>query len=143
MESIVDLSGQIENGMWGYNILPGLERIIPEVVVETIATVKQSDFFSSKLTLSTISGTYLEAGSHILEDGKCLDEYPPERFIRPVKIVKLPEQKPKALIDASLLERHAPDIEQDDALIIDTGWGKMWNKPTHDSRKFVGITMRY
>jgi arylformamidase len=129
MKSIVDLSGTIKNGMWGYRVLPGLETIIPEVEVETIATVEKNGFFSSKLTLSTVSGTYLEAGSHILPDGKCLDEYPPERFIKPVKIVKLPRQAPKALIDVTLIERHASDIETDDALIIDTGWGRMWNRP--------------
>jgi len=28
-----------------------------------------------------------------------------------------------------LLEQNAPEIDDRDALIIDTGWGKMWNKP--------------
>jgi arylformamidase len=129
MGNIVDLSGKLENGMWGYHVLPGLEQLVPEVAVEPIATVEKNDFFSSKLTISTVSGTYLEAGSHILAKGKCLEEYPPERFIKPVKIVKLPRQKPKALIDAALIERSAPDIEPDEALIIDTGWGGKWNRP--------------
>jgi arylformamidase len=129
MGRVIDLSGAVENGLWGYFQLPGLEGIIPEVEVKTIATVKKDDFFSSKITCSTISGTYLEAGSHIIENGKKLDEYTVEDFIKPVKIVKLPEQSEKALIDASLLEKNAPVIEKGDALIIDTGWGKMWNKP--------------
>ena len=30
---------------------------------------------------------------------------------------------------AELLEKHAPRISRGDALIIDTGWGAMWNKP--------------
>ncbi|MEI6157504.1 MAG: cyclase family protein, partial [Atribacterota bacterium] len=33
------------------------------------------------------------------------------------------------LIDADLLEKHAPKIDQGDALIIHTGWDRMWNKP--------------
>jgi kynurenine formamidase len=129
MGAVIDLSGQIENGLWGYYELPGLENIIPQVEVETIATVKENDFFASRIVVSTISGTYVEAGSHILEDGKTLDEYDVNSFIRPARIIKLPEQKAKALVDDSILKKNAPEIKKGDALIIDTGWGKMWNKP--------------
>ena len=83
----------------GIPCLPGLENIVPRVAIETVATVKEQDFFSSKIVVSTISGTYLEAGSHILEKGRNLDSYSIEDFIKPVKIVKLPEQPAKSLID--------------------------------------------
>lgn len=129
MGKIIDLSGQLKEGLWGYYQLPGLENIIPGVEVKPVATVEKDGFFASKIGFSSISGTYMEAGSHILEKGKNLDDYSVEDFIKPVKIIKLPEQKQKALIDAALLEKNAPDIKPGDALIIDTGWGKMWNKP--------------
>lgn len=129
MGKFVELSGVIENGLWGYHELPGLENIVPRVAVETVATVKEHDFFSSKIVVSTISGTYLEAGSHILEDGRNLDSHSIEDFIKPVKIVRLPEQPAKNLIDDSMLDAHAPKIDRGDAMIIETGWGKMWNKP--------------
>ncbi len=129
MRSVIDLSGVIENGLWGYHELPGLEEIVPRVRADTIATVKEQGFFASKLVLSSISASYVEAGSHIIDGAKNLDRYPIERFIRPAKIIRLPEQKAKALIDESLLERNALEIGDGDALIIDTGWGKMWNRP--------------
>jgi kynurenine formamidase len=129
MKNIIDLSGPIQNGLWGYHELPGLEGTIPHVEVETIATVKENGFFSSRINLSTISASYVEAGSHIIENAQNLDEYPVERYIRPARIIRLPEQKPKALITAHLLKEHSPEIKRGDALIIDTGWGKMWNKP--------------
>jgi kynurenine formamidase len=129
MKNVIDLSGPMQNGLWGYHELPGLEGIVPHVEVETIATVKEDGFFSSRVVLSTISASYVEAGSHIIENAKNLDEYPPERFIRPAKIVRLPVQKPKARIGSALLKEHTPEIESGDALIIDTGWGRMWNKP--------------
>jgi kynurenine formamidase len=69
----IDLSGRVENGLWAYDVLPGLEKIIPRASIETIATGKEDDFFASKVTLSTVTDTYLEAGSHILEGGKTLD----------------------------------------------------------------------
>lgn len=44
MEKIIDLSGMLENGLWGYHELPGLEEIVPPVEVRTIATVKKNEF---------------------------------------------------------------------------------------------------
>lgn len=129
MKKVIDLSGPIQNGLWGYYELPGLEGTVPHVEVATFATVKKNGFFSSRVVLSTISASYVEAGSHIIENAKNLDEYPVERFIRPARIIRLPEQKPKALIGTPLLKGHTPEITNGDALIIDTGWGKMWNKP--------------
>jgi arylformamidase len=129
MARMTDLSGALESGLWGYHELPGLAGIVPRVEVESIATVRENDFFASKIICSTISGTYLEAGAHILEDGKNLDQYSVEDFLKPAKIIRLPQQREKALIDASLLEANSPVIQRGDALIIDTGWGKMWNKP--------------
>lgn len=125
----IDLSGTLENGLWAYEVLPGLAQIIPGVSIETIATVKENDFFASRITLCTISGTYVEAGSHILESGKKLHEYSIEDFIKPARILRLPRQKAKALIDEQLLAKHAPEVSKGEALIIETGWGVMWNQP--------------
>jgi arylformamidase len=129
MSNIIDLSGTIEHGLWGYHALPGLENIVPVVEVKTIATVQEHEFFASKIVMSTISGTYLEAGAHILEQGKCLDEYTVEDFIKPAKVIHVPKQQPKGIVTAEMLQTHAPRIHRGEALLIDTGWGAMWNKP--------------
>ena len=47
MGSVIDLSGKIEDGLWGYHELPGLEDIVPRVQLETIATVQEHGFFAS------------------------------------------------------------------------------------------------
>jgi arylformamidase len=129
MTRMIDLSGTLENGLWGYHELPGLEQRIPAVEVQAIAMVRDDGFFSSKIVCSTISGTYLESGSHMLEEGRNLDEYTVEDFMNPAKLVRIPNQEAKTLIDAQILKAHAPRIEKGDALIIDTGWSRMWNKP--------------
>jgi kynurenine formamidase len=128
MDKIVDLSGQLENNLWGYHELPGLEHIVPPVEITTIATVKEHEFFASRIIVSTISGTYLESGSHIIENAKNLDEYKAAEFIKPAKIIKLPKQKKRALITGKMLMDNAPEIKKGEALIVDTVWGKMWNK---------------
>jgi kynurenine formamidase len=126
----VDLTGKLENGLWSYRDLPGLDTIVPDVSIETIATVKKNEFFASRITVASISGTYLEAGSHILEDGKTLDEYGVEDFIKPATLIRLPKQAGKAMIGADLLETHAPaNIPRGRALIVETGWWSRWNTP--------------
>jgi arylformamidase len=125
----IDLTGRIENGMWDYRALPGLESLVPPVEITPIASVERDGFFASRIVLSTISGTYLEAGSHILSGGPLLDSYGVDHFFRPATIVRLPPLAPKTLIDADMLRAAAPPIDRGDALIIDTGWGRMWNQP--------------
>ena len=129
MKRYTDLSGLVENGLWSYQDLPGLEKIIPLASIETIATVAKDEFFASKITLSSITGTYLESGAHIIEGGRTLDSYGVADFIRPAKIIRLPRQPEKALVDAPLLEAHAPRIEKGDAVIVQAGWGHRWNGP--------------
>ena len=129
MRSITDLSGTLENGLWGYHELPGLEDRLPRFHLETATTVEKDSFFSSILSSTTVSGLYLESQAHIIPSGKTLDQYSVDRFICPAKIMRLPTQSPKALIDADLMARHAPQVRKGDALLVATGWGVMWNKP--------------
>ena len=97
--------------------------------METAATIEKESFFSSKFSATSLSGLYLESQAHIIEGGKTLDQYPVERFMVPAKILKLPAQSPKALIDGALMATHATRIDKGDALLVATGWGGMWNKP--------------
>ncbi len=145
MSNIIDLSGMIDNNLWGYYSLPGLETIVPRVKIETIATVKEQEFFASRIEVATISGTYLESGSHILEDGKCLDDYSITDFIKPVTIIRLQPREPKALVDRKMLVEKAPEITPGDALLIDTGWWRMWNKPGYvlDSPTFTSGALEW
>ena len=50
-------------------------------------------------------------------------------FIKPAKIIRLPRQEEKALVDERILAAHAPKIAKGDAVIIDTGWAPRWNGP--------------
>ena len=129
MRTITDLSGTLENGLWGYHELPGLEKVLPRFHLETATTVEKESFLSSRFSATTVSGLYLESQAHIIKGGTTLDEYSVDRFILTARILKLPPQDPKAHIDGELLARHAPRIEKGDALLIATGWGAMWNKP--------------
>lgn len=128
MRKVYDLSGTMENDMWDYRVLPGMDEFIPEVEIRAVADVGREGFFSSALKFTTITGTYLEAGSHILENGRNLDSYDIENFIKPSKIVHISGITKKQLISGEQLEKNAPEINDGDALLIDTGWGRHWNQ---------------
>ena len=131
MRTYIELSGTLQNRLWGYYSLPGLEGIVPGVEITTIATVEKDDFFASHISCSSISGTYVESGAHILEDGRYLDSYSLQDFIKPCTIIHLPVQPPKNRISRELLEAHAVDIEPGDALLINTGWAAQWNQENY------------
>lgn len=129
MKRCVDLSGRLENGLWSYQALPGLEKIIPPVEVRTIATIKENDFFASSIGLCSISGTYVEAGSHILARARTLDQYKVADFIQPARIVRLPRLRAKTLVDEKMLAASAPRLKKGGAILVQTGWGRRWNRP--------------
>jgi arylformamidase len=129
MAQITDITGKLEPGMWDYRVFPGLDNVIPALAVETMATIDEHGFFGSHFHLSSITGTYLEAASHVLAGGQTLDQYGVQDFIRPVKILRLGTLAPDTLIDGSMLDAAAPKIEPGDALIVDTGWYANWNAP--------------
>jgi kynurenine formamidase len=129
VRTITDLSGTLENGLWGYHELPGLEKVLPRFQLATATTIAGESFLSSTFSATTVSGLYLESQAHVIEGGKTLDAYPPDRFIVPARILRLPLQRPKALIDADLMRAHAPKVAKGDALLVSTGWGENWNAP--------------
>lgn len=129
MSGIVDLTGRVTRGMWDYRVFPGLETVIPPAEIETIATIPTHGFFASRIVTSTITGTYLESGAHVLEDGPTLDTYDVADFIRPARILRLGALAPDALIDGEMLAAAAPPLAEGDALIVDTGWHRRWNAP--------------
>lgn len=129
MAQITDITGKLEPGMWDYRVFPGLDTVIPALAVETMATIDEHGFFGSRFHLSSITGTYLEAASHVLKDGETLDQYSVQDFIRPVKILRLGKLAANTLIDGAMLAAAAPKIEPGDALIVDTCWYANWNTP--------------
>jgi kynurenine formamidase len=134
MAKLTDLTGQLAPGMWDYRVFPGLDEVIPPMTIETIAEVASDGFFASRLTMSTITGTYLEAGSHILQSGPTLDQYGVDDFVRPARILRLGDLAPDTLIDEPMLARQADRLEEGSALIIDTGWHRQWNQPGYVER---------
>lgn len=119
---IIDVSGTLENGMWSYG------PPIPKVCIEEVASIDKIGWEAHEISFATISGTYLETSAHLLKDGRTIDQLKPEEMIKEAVVIKVPEKKPLEHITVEDLESNKVKINKGDALLIHTGWDKMWNR---------------
>jgi arylformamidase len=122
--ALIDLSGTIEAGMWHY-------AGIPPVEIKQVTSIEADGSEAHSFTLSTISGTYLETAAHHFHGHPTIDDIPAERLICDAAILHVGEKGPAQAVTVEDLERTAEgvDIRHGDALIIATGWDRMWNAP--------------
>jgi len=123
---IVDVTGTIANGMWRY------PAPITPPTIELIARVDAAPGWEAhQITLCTISGTYLEASAHLLPGGETISEVAPDRLVRPAAIFQLPDCPPGYGITAQDLIATGVQPQAGDALLVATGWDRMWNTPRY------------
>lgn len=119
---IIDISGALENEMWSY------DPPIPKVCIEQVASIDKIGWEAHQISFATISGTYLEASAHLLRGGRTIDQLKPEELIKEAVVIRVPEKKPLEHITVEDLKSNKVKINKGDALLIYTGWDKMWNK---------------
>jgi len=119
---IVEISGYLENGMWGFG------PPFPDVSIERATGVDDHGVDTHKIILSTVSGTYLETTAHLFPGDPTLDQIPVTEFIRDVAIIKLPKAKEAGeQILLEELESANVEVRPKDSLLIYTGWDRNWN----------------
>jgi arylformamidase len=88
----------------------------PAMARETIMTLAAGDGCElSRLTLSSHAGTHLDAPAHFIADGKTIDRFGPETFIRPARVVCVPDRAEIRSADLS-----AADPKPGEALLVKT-----------------------
>jgi arylformamidase len=138
--TFIDLTGTIEAGMWRY-------AHIPPVEIEPLTSIEVDGTEAHSFRLATITGTYLETAAHHFHGQPTIDALPPERFICEAVIVRLTEKRAAEPITEVALQSAAADIEirTGDAMLLDTGWARMWNAPNYvdDSPYLTMDAMRW
>ena len=122
--TLIDLTGTIEPGMWHYAHVPAIE-------IEQVASIEANGSEAHAFRLATISGTYLETAAHYFHDQPTIDQVPPERLIGDAVILHVAEKGPAQAVTVEDLQRAADGVEirRGDALLLATGWERMWNAP--------------
>lgn len=119
-----DLTHPIRDGDAGY---PG----DPPVELAAHATHAEDGYRVARVSLGSHAGTHVDAPSHLLEDGRTLDDYPVETFRFDARLVRL---------DAGQRERiEAADLPDSDAdmLVLRTGWDRHWNAPSYFEHPYL------
>jgi kynurenine formamidase len=121
---ILDVTGVIENQMWHYP-----EPVTPPVIEPIASLAGPAGWEAHRMTLCTLTGTYLEASAHLLPGGEKIMDVAPERLIRPASLLQLPDCAPSYAVTAEDLIATGVQPQGGDAVLLATGWDRMWNSP--------------
>ena len=102
----------------------------PEPEIRTLASFGRDGFRERLLTLCSHTGTHVDAPSHLLAQGKTLDQFPIDHFMGTGLCIDASE-KSGGSIPWSFLQPHEEDLAVCDFLLLRTGWGQHWRTPRY------------
>jgi kynurenine formamidase len=113
----IDLSHPLDASTPAY---PG----IPKFCCTPLLTLESHGCAVSALTLSSHTGTHIDAPAHFVAGGKCVDEIDLSVLVGPAVVVDLTAKTAHAPIEAADL---APALERaPQILLLRTGWSRHW-----------------
>lgn len=110
----------------------------PAVDVWPAATMAEDGYRVSGLSLSSHTGTHVDAPSHLLGEGRSIGRYPLETFRFDVVRVDCPDVEPREPIDAGTLAAAEPDPDAD-LLAVRTGWDEQFWTPGYRDHPFLAL----
>jgi arylformamidase len=120
---IIDISWPISTATTGYK-----DRYIVEF--DEIKSLGKDHARETIIHLSSHTGTHVDAPSHMLKDGKTIDELPLDRFVGPCKVVDMTDVVEK--ITRDWFEDQNLDIVPGDIILL-----KTINSATSPTEKFT------
>lgn len=132
---IGDLTGPLEPGMWGYgnDILSQMNEPPAQgtaACFRMLAGREQQGWEAHTIELTTLTGTYLETGTHLFPGFPAIDELPLESFFKQAVFLEIPKGAGEPIISDDLEDvTQSNPIMEKDAVIVHTGWGRNWSSP--------------
>jgi arylformamidase len=124
---IIDLSCLIEEDMGV------IEFPTTPPVIKDITSLEEHGYLVHQFEFTSLTGTYLEASTHIFPDGEKLNELDLDRFVRPATIFHLQNIGPRHAITVEELKAVGVEMKSGDAALISTGWDQMWKNTNYYS----------
>jgi arylformamidase len=121
---LIDVSGRLENGMWGY----GFPH--PPVRIRQLPRRHTPGYYSQSISMGVQSSTYVESAAHLRAEASSIDQVPLERFFVEAVVLQMPRGADEHLTGPDLRAALAAAGERlcpGDALLVGTGWDRMWN----------------
>jgi kynurenine formamidase len=120
---IIDLTHPIHPGMPVY---PGDSQ----PTITPSATIQQDGYLAHRLTLTTHTGTHLDAPAHLIPGGKTLDQFPISHFHGTARVVDC------RAVSGEILVCHLGPLallQQTEFILILTGWDRFWGQERYFS----------
>ncbi|NTW63797.1 MAG: cyclase family protein [Chlorobiaceae bacterium] len=115
---IIDLTHPLEAGMPVY---PGT----PSPAFKELSSLENQGFREQQITLTTHTGTHLDAPSHIFGNGEDLDGFSVQHFAGPAAVISV-NCSPAARITCRDLEAYLPSLHGCDFVLLCSGWSRYW-----------------
>lgn len=138
MSEIRDISGSIYDGMWQY---------CPEYPGAEITELPHPAFlpddypvYLQRFVLGGQSGTYVETRAHVDRSAEPVSSLPLSQFYRPVVVIDCGIKESNHIINVADLEHASPEIKPGDAVLLRTGWDRMWDEPDFvEGSPYIGL----
>ncbi len=118
---IVDLTHTLKNKITVY---PN----DPEPIFAKGNTIEKDGFAEINITMSTHTGTHIDAPSHLIPNTQSLDEFELEKFVGPATVIDCSEVDE---INMEWLKQRAEDITNVEFVLFYTGWQYKWNTESY------------
>ena len=92
---------------------------------EGTSTLERDGFMERRVSLTSHTGTHVDAPAHLLPGGRSLDEYPPEAFLGAAMV--LPVQARRITVEHLLPFQER--LQRSRFLLLQTGWDRLWGDP--------------
>lgn len=126
---IIDLTHKLRSNL---PVFPG--TIEPSFV--RVNTIAKDGFAELNMTMSTHTGTHIDAPCHIIANGKSLDQLSLDQFIGKAMVINCTGV---TSISLELLQSKEESIKQVEFILFYTGWQHKWNTPDY-LEKFPTLT---
>lgn len=114
----IDLSHTINESITVFN-----ENERPQIT--RAATLEKDGYAQLHFSMYTHNSTHIDAPFHMIEGGKTLDQFTPEKFIGKGWVADV--RNAKAQITRDDMVEHRSRLESADFLLLNTGWDQKWN----------------
>ena len=96
----------------------------PAPALSPACSLTKDGFRETLLTFSSHTGTHMDAPSHLLRDGRSLDEMPMSQFSGRATVLDVSGEGP--VITEAFLRSNYDDIHCTDYVLFYTGWEERW-----------------
>jgi kynurenine formamidase len=92
----------------------------------------------TRMSLTTHTGTHLDAPAHFVEGGATIDLYPLERFVRQGVVIDASTVGAREVTAADLSPRMG-NVRPGDIVFLDFGWGDLWGEAEYGDHPYLSV----